>query len=273
MKKLLLSFILVFSVAIAFALNPKKEYDVTPTDYGMDYEEITIPSTDTFKLNAWFYKPRKNSKSSKLIIIAGSGDGNMEDLIEVAGKFVSIGYHVITFDYRGYGKSTDFKVSSKFYIYSQFAQDLESVVDWSHKYQAKLAKDMYGVGVGAGLVIAVGANKPVINRVIADGAYFTLETVSKRIEASGSKVLMPMGYDATTLEPKFALESKGIHLDKVLLFVGDKDIINTVEDQKALAKINKKCVVSVFKGNDNKSSFASNKDEYFTRIKDFLGIE
>ncbi len=272
MQKLILTFSLLLIATALFALNPKRTYDITPADFGMDYKEISIKSTDSTVLNAWHFIPRKDGKSQKMIILSPSGDGNMEDLIEQAGQFVTLGYQVITYDYRGYGKSTDFKISSKFYIYSQFAQDLEAVLDWSQKYDVKLAKDLYGVGIGAGLSVSLGASKNYVNRVIADGTYATLETVSKRLEEKGEKMMMPIGYDKTTLEPRFALESKGKYLDKVLLIVADKDPICKAEDAKALAKLNNKITIFMIKGADNKLNFSAHKDDYFKEIKKFLEL-
>lgn len=271
MKKILFTLSLLLVVAVSYALSPKATYDVTPADFGMEYEEVKIPSTDSIMLNAWLFKPRKDGKSQKMIIISHSGDGNMEDMIEVAGQYVSLGYHVVTYDYRGYGTSTPFKISPKFFVYSQFAQDLEAVIDWSQKYDVKLTKDLHGFGIGAAISIGVGCNKKVINNIVADGPYLSLETVTKRLTET---LLMPVGYDKTIMEPQFAFESKkGFHLDKILLICGDKDLIAKPEDMKALKKLNDKCTVYVFKGSENKQNFPAHKDEYFKQVKTFLGLK
>ena len=70
----------------------------------------------------------------KYIIISSSGDGNMSDNLEIAAQFISNGYHVMLYDYRGYGKSGDFKINNDFFIYPQFVKDLQAACDYAHNH-------------------------------------------------------------------------------------------------------------------------------------------
>ena len=58
------------------------------------------------------------------------------------------------FDYRGYGQSDAFNVSPKFYIYAQFATDLNAMVDYVKKYHTVMTCSIYGYGIGGGLALA-----------------------------------------------------------------------------------------------------------------------
>ena len=71
MKKNLLIPVLLFSVNSLFALNPSKDYATLPSDYGMDYKEVSITATDGLKLNGWIFKPMEESK--KYIVISDDG--------------------------------------------------------------------------------------------------------------------------------------------------------------------------------------------------------
>ena len=126
MKSLFLSFISTLLIgSVAFALNPSREYTVKPEKYGMVYKEEKITTKDDASLNAWFFETAK--KTTNWVIISSSGDGNMSDNIEIAGLFLSAGWNVCLYDYRGYGTSSDFTIDPDTYIYPEFIKDLNGV--------------------------------------------------------------------------------------------------------------------------------------------------
>ncbi len=269
MKKILT---LVFALALTskvFALNPSREYPVLPSDYGMDYKEVMIPATDDVKLAAWIFKPSGESK--KYIIISDDGNGNMDDNIELVAQFLSIGYNVITYDYRGFGKSDDFAINKSFYIYPQFTKDITGVIEYTRKYYTTVM-DMYGIGIGAGLSLAVGANRIEVKRVIADATYSSFEETKARYsDRDNIDYLMPLVYDKLFMEPKYALVSKGTHFYGILYIVGEKDLIFGPDDAKTLQKIHpKNAEIYVVPGVESSENFSTNKNVYFDHIKKFI---
>ena len=117
----------IFTGIAANALNPSREYKTKPEKYGMTYKEEKVPTKDGATLNAWFFDSPK--KTSNWMIISGSGDGNMADNIEIAGQFLSAGWNVALYDYRGYGASSEFAIDPDTYIYPQFLNDLNAMLD------------------------------------------------------------------------------------------------------------------------------------------------
>ena len=101
MKTLTSFVILAAFMAQAFAgLNPGKKYEVMPDDYGMNYKQIKIPTEDELiSLNAWIFTPSEPTK--RIVIISDDGNGNMADNIEIISNFLSLGYYVVAYDYRG----------------------------------------------------------------------------------------------------------------------------------------------------------------------------
>jgi hypothetical protein len=270
MKKLIsLLSLVILTLGSVLALNPVKEYSVTPADYGMDYTEVKITTEDGIVLNAWMFNPKETSY--KIIVLSDDGNGNMADLLEQVSNFISLGYYVVTYDYRGYGKSGDFKINNKFYIYSQFEKDLTAVINYLKKEHTSTPKiHLYGVGIGAALSISVGANMD-ITKIIADSPYSTLEGIKTRIkEVKNEDVLMPLGYDKNLLEPKYALETKGKLISGLLLIAGENDLLYTPKDMKELAKI-KSSVTSIYtaKAATSETTFTVDKAKYFDEIKKF----
>jgi hypothetical protein len=273
MKKTLLALLFAVLCVSSFALNPSKKYAAKPGDFGLNYEEVSIQTEDNFTLKGWFYKPSETS--TKMIIISGNGDGNMGDLIEIASNFVSLGFYVLTYDYRGYGESQDFTINNNFYIYAQFEKDLQGAVNWVRKYQSKMKTlDLYGIGIGGALSISVGCSRSEIHQVVADSPYSTLEGIKKLIkEKRNLDVLLPLGYNKYLMEPYYALESKGTNIYNCLLICGENDDIAGPDQMKDLAKVQKNRVeIHTVKGVNSKETFTKDKNAYFEAIKGFLKV-
>ncbi len=271
MKKqaFLISIILLTISLHTWALEPVREYKIKPDEYGINYEEISIDTEDGLKLKGWLYKPR--TASSKIIVMSHSGDGNMADLIELATNFVTLDYYVITYDYRGYGESSDFKINNNFYIYAQFEKDVNAVMDYVKKYHSRTRTvHMWGVGMGAGLSLAVAANRPEVSAVISDSPYGTLEGIKASIQKAKEKeMLLPIGYNKVAIEPEYALTEKGNNLNSILFIAGDADEVYTVKDIKAIARLKKNTNVYTVKGGTHKTNFTTDKAKYFEEIKKF----
>lgn len=271
MKKFLLSLFYSAVGYYSFALNPVREYAVKPDEYGIEYEEFQITTDDGVKLNAWWFKPQ-NVSGNKAMIIADDGDGNMADNIELVTKFTSLGFHVLTFDYRGYGKSDDFKINPKMIAYPQFEKDVKAAMDYVKKMHAKLSSNLYGKGMGASLMLAAAANRTDVRKVIADTPFLKLETYKAAVKSKkGEDLIVPIGYNKFFMEPFYALTEKGAHLYGILLLSGEKDDIITPADIKELAGLQKKLTqVNIIKGVGAADTYNADKDAYFNIIKAFM---
>jgi hypothetical protein len=271
MKKNIICLLAMFVGLQSFALNPSRNYAAKPGDFGLNYEEITITTSDNLALKAWFYKPA--DPSLKMIILSGSGDGNMADLIEIASNFVTLGFNVITYDYRGYGESADFTINNNFFIYAQFEKDLNAVIDYARKYHAKMKiLDLYGTQMGAGLSLGVACNRKEIFQVIADSPYSTLEGIKKSFkDNAGKDVLLPLGYNKYMLEPYYALESKGTAIYNALLIAGETEKVFNADMIKELNKVQKSRTQTIIvKGANANETFSKDKNKYFENIRNFL---
>lgn len=271
MRKTLVFVSLLLLSVFAIALNPSRKYAAKPGDYGLTYEEVSIDTQDGLTLKGWLYSAPQTS--NKMMIISGNGDGNMADMIEIASNFVSLGFNVLTYDYRGYGESSDFTINNNFYIYAQFEKDLNGAIDFVRKYHSKMKTvDLYGCGIGGALSISVGANRDGVFQVIADSPYGKLEDIKKRIkEKKNIDVLLPLGYNKYMLEPYYALESKGTNLYGVMLIAGDLDELYTPDDMKALSKVQKnRSEIFIVKGANSSETFTKDKNKYFEAIKGFI---
>ncbi len=275
MKKILSLIASTCIISSVFALNPAREYEITPKDVDLKFEEVTIPTEDGAKLFGWYFPAVSKKSSYKIIIISDDGDGNMADQIEMASKFLTLGFHVLTYDYRGYGKSSDFDVKKKFFIHTQFEKDLQGALKFVRSTYPKIAKvSFYGQGIGAGLSICVGANDLKVRYVIADSPYTYFDEMSKTLSAAGEDVMFPMAYDKIKMEPKYNLESE-TDLDKLnaklLYIVGAKDPVYNPKMIKAMHKLRPaRTTVYVVKNANKSNTFSSDKEAYYNQLKTFL---
>lgn len=270
MKKSPLSYLFLLLVLLgltpAMALNPSKEYKVTPDKFGMQYKEEKIKTSDGAILNAWFFENAK--KSTNWVVISGSGDGNMADNLEIVNSFLSAGYNVATYDYRGYGASSEFKIDPDLFIYPQFITDLNAVLDHLRKSRAITKFDLFGLNIGAGLSIGVGANRPETKKIIADGPWTSLEGMKSKIkDKTGKEVTMPFGFDKTH-EPIYAFDKPKGPMKNMMIIVSAQDPIIGPGDVKSIKGVNEVYIVK--NSPVNADNFSTDKNMYFERISKFL---
>ncbi len=82
---------------------PGRTLEATPAVIGMDYEELTLSTTDGEHLHAWFI-PHPQARAT--LLFAHGNAGNISHRLDSIQVFHDIGLNVLIFDYRGYGQST-----------------------------------------------------------------------------------------------------------------------------------------------------------------------
>ncbi len=94
---------------LAFA--PSRTLAITPYDVDLDFEELTLRTSDGVDLHAWWLPTPRRAGGNKArpmrgsILFAHGNGGNIGDRIPHAALLVDAGFDVLMFDYRGYGRS------------------------------------------------------------------------------------------------------------------------------------------------------------------------
>lgn len=81
---------------------PLKQLDATPNDWGLQYEDVALKTSDNIQLHGWFV-PVENSK--KVVLFFHGNGGNISHRGESIMIFNQLGLNVFIIDYRGYGLS------------------------------------------------------------------------------------------------------------------------------------------------------------------------
>jgi pimeloyl-ACP methyl ester carboxylesterase len=271
---LLLTF---FGVSTTFALNPSRTYKQLPDKFNMKYDVHTVETADGAKLKAWYFPAAE--KTTQLILISHNGEGNMADYLRRVDAFHQMGLNVVTFDYRGYGESSEFEIDNNMYIYPHFQDDMKAMIDFCRK-QFVQSFHMYGWGIGAGLSMGVGYNRNEIKSIIADTPFLSMEDLEDRFSSWDNPMEVPFaGYDKK-FEPLYALDNPPTTLKnqikKIKLIVGSNDILFKKDDMLKLYNKQQKVIakeVHVVENPDRKDNFLVNKEAYINVVKAFLGVE
>ncbi len=80
---------------------PGRALTMTPTDVGMDYEDVSIETADRVALHGWFIAGR----SSQVLLFFHGNAGNISHRLDSISQFRDLGLSVLIIDYRGYGQS------------------------------------------------------------------------------------------------------------------------------------------------------------------------
>lgn len=274
MKKVVLfltSVIFFLAFSKAFAINPDREYFMTPDSVSWTYEQLKITTKDNYKLNTWIYEANNENNKDTVIILAYPDAGNMSYFVYYAAILANDGYTVVTFDYRGFGKSDDFEIQREYLYYTEFALDLEAVVgDISKKFRDKQI-GIWGMSMGTTIASrAYPAIKSKIDFIIGEGFVTDTSTIIDRYKELDKELLLP---------EKSSVYEKAIQSIKrpVLILTASNDKITTLQDAlKLQEKLGQTCKVVEYDG-DHLSGFQLDAENigfgawYVEQINSFLG--
>jgi fermentation-respiration switch protein FrsA (DUF1100 family) len=91
----------------------------TPKDTGIEYQDLSFPTSDGETLNAWFLEVPE--PLADLVFFHGNGGNISLGCLDYLLSLHHHGYSVFAFDYRGYGKSTGSPSEAGLYIDSRAA--------------------------------------------------------------------------------------------------------------------------------------------------------
>ena len=119
--------ILLVSITAARAINPQKEYTYTPKDFGIEYVEDSVVTSDGYRINIWNLPG--TGENGRSVLIACADAGNMGQWLGIGATLCFLGYDVWMFDYRGFGGSQDFATDQDMLYHSEYLRDFGAVLE------------------------------------------------------------------------------------------------------------------------------------------------
>ncbi|MEN8251022.1 MAG: alpha/beta fold hydrolase [Bacteroidota bacterium] len=261
---LILAWILLLGLSNSgYSIDPKKEYALHPAMWELSYEEFKIVTPDQFEINTWIINPFGDQNKNKTVVIANTDAGNMGNMLGYALYLAKEGYRVVTFDYRGFGDSTDFDYSRNNLYHKEYVTDFVSVMNWcKNEYSSdKIGVLAYSMGT---LITAIGFNYSPFDFYIGEGFVLSPLDVKNRIlKHKNKEVILPK----SARKDRKAVKQ----LDtSILLFAAENDVITTEEDAILFCASRKKANVISYAGDHLKGVATLGMKEYINEIISFL---
>jgi len=154
-----------------FVYMPSPDFDGTPADVGLEYEDLTLTTSDGLAIGAW-YVPRADAKGSA--IFCHGNAGNISHRLHTIDTLHNLGLNVLIFDYRGFGRSEG-KPSEK-----GTYEDAEAA--WRYLVEARGESPdrivVVGRSLGGGVAIEL-AKRHEPGALVVESTFTTLPDVAK----------------------------------------------------------------------------------------------
>jgi len=247
--------LLVAVLEPAMAFYPSAGEDATPARWTVPFERVEIPTADGQRLAAWWL-PASDAPVD-VIYFHGNG-GNLSLWSGVLVSIRSLGWSVMGFDYRGYGRSTGHPTEKGLYL------DADAVLDdyWTHRHQQGRRVIYWGRSLGA-TVAAYAASRRSPTALILESPLYDARSL-----VASNPVLRFMSLFATYRFPtaeyarRFngpALVIHGEH-DRVVPFAHGKRVFESLSGPKQFLAI---------PGADHNDFFEPGPSVYWTGIRTF----
>lgn len=105
---------------------PSRKLEAVPSDLGLRYDSVEFTAADGVRLYAW-YVPRENAIATFLFCHGNAG--NISHRLVTIQTLHVLGFNVLVFDYRGYGRSQGKPDEKGLYLDAQAA--------WNHLTQSR----------------------------------------------------------------------------------------------------------------------------------------
>lgn len=265
MKFLLPLFLLVVSSSTLIAINPDRTYKITPDSLGLEYQQLTLTTPDNYELCAWRIYPFEKDKDTTIVVAYGDA-GNMSYYLHQAAELAHQGYTILLFDYRGFGKSDDFRMNFNYLYYNEFAIDLSTAITWAQENIENNRTGIWALSMGT-IIATITLQEVKVDFLLAEGLVINPFLIEKRIESENNPILLPEGYKSyPTLFMNLNLP--------ILIFAGTEDRVTRVQDARKVVTDRKNRKLVIYEGkhlmgfrNLSEESFG---DVYCDRINVFI---
>ena len=241
--------ILPFSV---LGIRPDSLYVFMPEDFGLVYKEFQVKTADNVSINVWFfpaqdtlghgaYKEGRNVKNyqadtdKKPTIIICNGDANsMCYHIGNVRYLCPHGYNVVTFDWRGFGKSQKWKFDKNIACL-EFLKDYNAVLDTVIQMEEVDNQRIgaYGFSTGAYISFLEFSVRTEIKALVVRGMFTSYKDIIKNLDRIDPERKHP--YPAAFDQPQYRAIDLTPQITKpILLIVGEHDVRTPPEMSIAL---------------------------------------
>lgn len=152
---------------------PTRTLDATPADWGLPFEDLTLPTPDGETLHGWFVPSPGATKS--LLFLHGNA-GNISHRGASIEIFHRLGLNVLIIDYRGYGRSTGTASEDGVYLDARAAWDY--LVEERHVAPQDIV--IFGRSLGGAIAVDLAARVPA-GGLILESSFSSARDVARHL--------------------------------------------------------------------------------------------
>lgn len=179
-KKLIIDLAIIVAVPFVFtaalglygAMRPQRALsDVVPEQYGLEYSNVTLTTSDGLKLAAW-YVPRNGEPTDTAVIVLHGYPADKGDLLP-RSSFLIDRYNLLYVDFRYFGRSEGSYTTAG----AREVRDLLAAVDHLKKERGMRQIGVYGFSMGGAVALMGAAQTDDIDAVVAEAPYADLASM------------------------------------------------------------------------------------------------
>lgn len=177
MKSFVILLIALFSgIGNCHAIIPDTVYIRKPESMGLIYKNLEVITNDGYKIETWFFPAQSPLSEGELrdlngnrrtyetqdetkrptIIVCNGDAGNMSYFqLYLAKSWTSRGFNVVTFDWRGFGKSSPFAMDRNYLCYTEMLEDYRAIVRTTSEQEEVLNGAIAVVGWSTGAYLSM----------------------------------------------------------------------------------------------------------------------
>ncbi len=162
-------------VAAQLSAPSHQPQELTPTDVGLDYRQVSIRSTDGLELAGWWVPG--NDPSPAVVLVPGiEGDKSDRHVIKTASVYAGAGYAVLMIDLRAQGRSEGERVSMGY----KEVRDVRGALLWlNERGFASGEVVLHGFSLGGATVLRAAPQSGVA-AVVEESAYSDLPLILRQ---------------------------------------------------------------------------------------------
>lgn len=114
-----------FIMALRLTAPIRQPLEWTPSNVGLDYQEVNFQSDDGLTLSAWWIGKAGSSRAAVLVHGWG-GDKSEQPIVETALVYNRVGFSVLMLDLRGHGESEGERITAGY----REVYDVQAALSW-----------------------------------------------------------------------------------------------------------------------------------------------
>lgn len=169
---------------------PTSDPDFTPKKWKMEFEDVRFPSSDGTMLHGWFLPNRRTKKPAKGTVVYHHGNqGAIAYHLGLVYWLMDAGYHVLLYDYRGFG-SSEGELNRAGMVADARAAVLYGM---ARKESKELPVFSFGHSLGGAKSLAALGKDPVpgLRGVICFGGFSSYQKIATDIAGALGKKVIP----------------------------------------------------------------------------------